>query len=80
MLFCWKLSVPFVFCGFKAYKNGKYIIYSKEKVFGVHIRYVKIRRAMTLNGSQLNNLIVRNALTKERNTLKMNVLRELPLT
>ena len=48
----------FVFCGFKAYKNGKYIIYSKEKIFGVHIRYVKFRRAMTLNGSQLNNLAV----------------------
>lgn len=40
----------------------------------------KSGRAMTLNGSQLHNLIVRNALTEERNTLKMNVLRELPWT
>ena len=69
----------FVFCGFKAYKNGKYIIYSKEKIFGVHIRYVKFRRAMTLNGSQLNNLTVRNALQK-RGTLILNMLRELPWT
>ena len=27
-------------------KNGKYFIYPEGKIFGLHIRYVKIRRAM----------------------------------
>ena len=44
--FCWKLSASFVFWYFVFCKNGKYFISPKGKIFGVHIRYVKIKRAM----------------------------------
>lgn len=37
-------------------KVGK-LIYLKGKIYGVHIRYVKIRRTKPLNGSKLNNLV-----------------------
>ena len=45
-----------VFWCYETYKNGKYLIYPEEKLWGTYIRYVKIRRAMALNGSQLSNL------------------------
>ena len=44
--FCWKLSASFVFRCFVFCKNGKYFICPEGKIFGVHIRYVKIKRAM----------------------------------
>lgn len=47
-----------VFCGwhYTADESGKTLIYPKGKIYGVHIRYVKIRRTKPLNGSKLNSL------------------------
>lgn len=47
-----------VFCvwHYTADESGKTLIYPKGKIYGVHIRYVKIRRTKPLNGSKLNNL------------------------
>ena len=66
--FCWSLFVSVVFWCYKAYKNGKYFIYSEGKIFGVHIKYVKIRREWPLNGSQLNNLVSRSTLKGEEHS------------
>ena len=35
--------MSFVFQCYKVYKTGKYFICPEGKIFGVHIRYVKIR-------------------------------------
>ena len=37
-------------------ESGKTFSYHKGKIFGVHIRYVNIRRTKPLNGSEVNNL------------------------
>lgn len=49
-------SVSSVFGIIQLMKVGK-LIYLKGKIYGVHIRYVKIRRTKPLNGSKLNNLV-----------------------
>ena len=38
-----------VFWCYEAYKHGKYFTYPEGKIFGVHIRFVKIRRAIAYN-------------------------------
>ena len=52
---CWNLFAG-VFVGiclcllcYEVYKNGKYFIYPEGKIFGVYIRYVKIRSAIAHN-------------------------------
>lgn len=37
-------------------ESGKTFSYHKGKIFGVHIRYVNIRRTKPLNDSEINNL------------------------
>ena len=61
--------LKFVFWCYKASKNGKYFIYPEGRIFGVHIRYVKVRRAVPLNGSQSRS---QRRFTKERSTPVVN--------
>ena len=67
----------FCFDANKAYKNGKYAIYPEGKIFGEHIRYIKIRRAVT---PEWLTIWQSESFTKERNTLIMNMPGGLPWT
>ena len=76
--FCWNLSASVVFWCYKAYKIGKYFIYPEGKIFGVHIRYVKIRRVMATEWFTIKQSGKQKHFTKERNTLIMNMSRAAP--
>ena len=77
--FCWNLSASVVFWCYKAYKIGKYFIYPEGKIFGVHIRYVKIRRVMATEWFTIKQSGKQKHFTKERNTLIMNMPWRAPL-
>ena len=58
-------------------KMGNISFCSKGKIFGVHVRYVKIERAMV---PEWLTVWQSEALYKERHTLIMNMPRGLPWT
>ena len=65
--FCWSSSASFVFRSYKVYKNGKYFICPEGKIFGVHIKYVKIR-TMAAEWLTIKQSGGQKHFTKERNT------------
>ena len=52
----------------------------QRKIFGMHVRYVKIKTAMTPEWLTTKQSGSQKCFTKERNSLKMNMSRGLPWT
>ena len=86
------LEIACIFCVLVFCKNGKYFICPEGKIFGVHIGYVKIKRAMasvwlTIKQSASQECFTKNffvkkqipLFTKERNALVMNMPGGAPL-
>ena len=78
-LCCWNLFASFTFWCYKAYKNGKCFIYPERKIFGVHNRYVKIRRETAAEWLTIKQSGSQKPLQR-RGTLIMNMPGVLPWT